>query len=165
MVIVLELYSRVFLKNSMKGKFSQWAGLSQAHGYSLCPMERWPVVYNYSNSWAVGDGLASGQGLGTNKVGTLATRRSGERYVDGPLRMDTEHECNICAHVNASQRTAIEEEGSNNQLATQHECLTCQQQRLNPSSGYGSTSKNIVTKGQQFALPALLLPAFPCVGF
>lgn len=79
MVIVLELYSRVSLKDSMKGNSFQWAGLSQAHGYSLCLKERWPVVYNYSDSWAVGDGLAGGQGLGTNKVGTLATRRSGQR--------------------------------------------------------------------------------------
>lgn len=52
------------------------------------------------------------------------------RYVDGPLRTGTECEY-ICDHVNANQRTIMEEEAFNNQVATQHECATCQQQRLN----------------------------------
>lgn len=41
--------------------------------------ERWPDICNYSDSWAVGDGLASSQGLGTNKVGTRVTKKSGRR--------------------------------------------------------------------------------------
>lgn len=62
----------------MEGNSSQWAGLWAIH-LALCFAwrERWSAVSHYSDSWAVADGLAHGQGLGTNKVGTLVTTKSG----------------------------------------------------------------------------------------
>lgn len=52
--------------------------LSHAPDCSFCLKERWQAVCSYGDSWAVGYGLASGQGLGTNQVRTLVTGLSGE---------------------------------------------------------------------------------------
>ena len=103
--------------------------LSQAPDYSLClEEEEVSSVYSYRDSWAVGDGLISGQGLGTNKIGTLVTRMSGGRDTWMDLRMGTEYEY-ISACMNAKQRTTHQEEAFNDRVATKHECSTCQHQK------------------------------------
>lgn len=108
----------------MKGNSFQWAELCAIHlaihfagrrdgqQYPTTMVSgQWPVV------WLVVKDLEPTQ------LNTGDKEIWGKRYVDGPPRMSTEYEC-ICAHVNANQRTAIEERVFNSQEATQHGCPT-----------------------------------------